>query len=91
MTVDTLELDLLSVEVKSITVPDLEGSKAEVVWRDKRLKAPARKGLDALKAEKEKIAAKLVKALLREKEIQVAHAETALEAAGEERVAEEQN
>jgi len=82
--------DKCDIALRAITT--LEGSKQEVVWRDKMMKKPSRVGLDALKKEKEKVAAKLLKAALRKKEIQVSHAEAALKEMGEKETAvEEQN
>lgn len=74
--------DKCDIALRAITT--LEGSKQEVVWRDKRLKAPSRKTTVALKAEKEKIADRLLKVAMRNKELQIAHAEVALKAMGEE-------
>lgn len=73
--------DKCDIAIRAITT--LEGSKQEVTWRDRRLKEPPRKALSALKAEKERIADKLMKAALRKKEIQVMQAEAALQAMGD--------
>ncbi len=73
--------DKCDIALRAITT--LEGSKQEVVWRDKRLKAPSRTTTVALKAEKEKVANRLIKVALRNKELQIAHAEEALKGMGE--------
>jgi hypothetical protein len=59
-------------------VSTFEGSKQEVVWRDKRMRAPSKTTLLALRKEKEAITQKLLNAATRNKEIEVADAEVAV-------------
>lgn len=64
------------IALKAIST--LEGTKQEVVWRERRMKKPTRVTVDALKKEKERVADRLMKVALRKKEVQLRQAEEAL-------------
>lgn len=70
--------DKCDIALRAITV--LEGTKSEVTWRTELMRRPARKDTAILAQEKEVIAAKLIKAAMRRKEIQISQAEMALSA-----------
>jgi len=69
--------DKADVALRAITV--LEGSKQQIQWRDDMLRKPAPKSVEAYEEEMKQREARVMKLLMRRKEIQVRDAQLALD------------